>query len=240
LEIINQNQKSKMPYTYEYPRPAVTTDCVIFGFDEGELKILLIERAIEPFKGMWALPGGFIDMDEDAESCARRKLKQETCLENIYMEQLYTFSAVNRDPRYRVVSVAWYALVKLSDYHAQAGTDTSRVQWFPLTELPALAFDHQEILKAATERLKGKIRYQPVGFELLPERFTLPDLHRLYETVLQATLDRRNFRKKILGTGLLIDCHEVKGGTSHKAPKIYSFDKRKYRELSERGFYFEV
>ncbi len=229
-----------MLFTYEYPRPAVTTDCVIFGFDEGELKILLIERAIEPFKGTWALPGGFIDMDEDAETCARRKLKQETCLDHIYMEQLYTFSAVDRDPRYRVVSIAYYALVKLADYHAQAGTDTSNVQWFPLTEIPPLAFDHQEILKVATERLKGKIRYQPIGFELLPERFTLPDLHRLYETVLQTPLDRRNFRKKILNTGLLIDHHEVKGGAPYKAPKIYSFDKRKYEELSEKGFYFEV
>ncbi len=229
-----------MSYTYEYPRPAVTTDCVIFGFEEGELKILLIERAIEPFKDMWALPGGFIDMDEDTETCARRKLKQETCLENIYMEQLYTFSAVDRDPRYRVVSIAYYALVKLANYAAQAGQDTSRVRWFPLTELPSLAFDHQEILKVATERLKGKIRYQPIGFELLPERFTLPDLHRLYETVLQTSLDRRNFRKKILGTGLLIDHHEVKSEAPHKAPKIYSFDKRKYEELSERGFYFEL
>ena len=229
-----------MSYLYEYPRPAVTADCVIFGFDGSELKILLIERGIVPFKNCWALPGGFINMDEDAETCARRKLKQETCLENIFMEQLFTFTAVDRDPRYRVISIAYYALVKLDGYEAKAGMDTMRVQWFPLTEVPPLAFDHREILAVAIERLKGKIRYQPVGFELLPNRFTLPDLHRLYETVLQTTLDRRNFRKKILGTGLLVDHHELKGNMPHKAPKIYSFDKRKYEELCNKGFYFEV
>jgi len=215
-------------YTYEYPRPAVTTDCVIFGFDESELKILLIEREIAPFKNCWALPGGFIDMDEDAETCARRKLKQETCLENIFMEQLFTFTAVDRDPRYRVISIAYYALVKLADYMAKAGMDTVRVQWFPLTKVPPLAFDHREILNVAIDRLKGKLSYQPIGFELLPERFTFPDLHRLYETVLQTKLDRRNFRKKILSTGLLIDHHKLKDNVPHKAPKLYSFDKRKY------------
>ena len=229
-----------MSYIYEYPRPAVTADCVIFGFDESELNILLIERGIEPFKNCWALPGGFINMDEDAETCARRKLKQETCLENIFMEQLFTFTAVCRDPRYRVISIAYYALVKLADYEAKAGMDTARVKWFPLTKRPLLAFDHQKILNVAIERLKGKIRYCPIGFELLPERFTLPDLHRLYETVLQTKLDRRNFRKKILTTGLLIDRQEQKGNVPHKAPKIYSFDKRKYEELCKKGFYFEV
>lgn len=227
-------------YIYEYPRPAVTTDCVIFGFDEGELKILLIERGIEPYKGRWALPGGFLDMDEDAETCARRKLLQETCLENIFMEQLYTFSAVQRDPRYRVVSIAYYALVKLSDYSPQAGTDTDNIQWFPLSEIPELAFDHQEILKVAIDRLKGKIKYQPIGFELLPEEFTLPELHQLYETVLQTKLDRRNFRKKMLSFGLLIDKNEVVAGAPNRAPKIYSFDKEKYEKLSKEGFYFEV
>ena len=225
---------------YEYPRPAVTTDCVIFGFDAGELKILLIERGIEPYKNCWALPGGFINMDEDAETCARRKLKEETCLENVYMEQLYTFTAVDRDPRYRVISIAYYALVKLADYPAQAGRDTSQVEWFPLTRIPPLAFDHQEILKIAIERLKGKIRYQPIGFELLSECFTLPELHRLYETILQTKLDRRNFRKKILSTGLLIDHNQLKDNAPHKAPKIYGFNKPKYEELSKKGFYFEV
>lgn len=227
-------------YTYEYPRPAVTTDCVIFGFDDGELKILLIERGIEPYLGKWALPGGFIDMDENAESCARRKLVQETGLKNIYMEQLYTFSAVNRDPRYRVVSIAYYALVKLSDYHAQAGTDATRIEWFSISDVPELAFDHTDILQKAKERLKGKIKYQPIGFELLPEKFTMPELHHLYETVLQTKLDDRNFRKKMLGYNLLIDLKELQRGARNRAPKLYSFDKTRYEELSERGFYFEL
>ncbi len=227
-------------YIYEYPRPAVTTDCVIFGFDEGELKILLIERGIEPYKGRWALPGGFIEIDEDAEMCARRKLLQETCLQNIYMEQLYTFSSVDRDPRYRVISIAYYALVNLSDYNAQAGTDTANIKWFPLSEVPELAFDHYQILQKAIERLRGKIKYRPIGFELLPEEFTLPELHQLYEIVLQTTLDRRNFRKKTLSFGLLIDKNEFLSGAPNRAPKLYSFDKEKYEKLSEKGFYFEL
>ncbi|MGM5630533.1 NUDIX domain-containing protein [Apibacter raozihei] len=227
-------------YIYEYPRPAVTADCVIFGFDEGELKILLIERAIEPFLGKWALPGGFIDMNEDADDCARRILKQETLLENIFMEQLYTFTKVERDPRFRVISIGYYALVKLSDYKAEAGLFTSKVQWFPVSEIPELAFDHKTIVDSAKERLKGKIKYKPIGFELLPEKFTMPDLHKLYETVLQTELDRRNFRKKILSTHLLIDQNELVSGSPHRAAKVYSFDKNKYEELSKNGFYFEI
>lgn len=228
------------PYTYAYPRPAVTTDCVIFGFDEGELKILLIERSTEPYLGRWALPGGFIRMDEDAETCARRILKKETCLENIFMEQLYTFSAADRDPRARTISIAYYALVKLADYKAKAGEDASSVKWFPLSEVPELAFDHIHILNTARERLRGKIRYQPIGFELLPEKFTLPELHQLYETVLQTPLDRRNFRKKMLSYDILIDTNEYQRGARNRAPKIYCFDKERYMELSKEGFYFEV
>ena len=227
-------------YIYEYPRPAVTTDCVIFGFDAGELKVLLIERGIEPFKDKWALPGGFVNMDEDADDCARRKLKEETALDKIYIEQLFTFSKVDRDPRCRVISIAYYALVKLSNYNVYAGVDTNKVRWFPLSEVPELAFDHAEILNTALERLKGKISYRPIGFELLPEKFTLPELHLLYEIILQTKLDRRNFRKKMLSFGLLIDENELASGAPNRAPKLYRFDKEKYTELSEKGFYFEL
>lgn len=227
-------------YCYEYPRPAVTTDSVIFGFDEGELKILLIERALEPFKGNWALPGGFMNMDEDAETCALRELEEETGIKNAFVEQLYTFTKVNRDPRYRVLSIAYFALVKLADYPVQAGDDASQAKWFPLSQVPDLAFDHEQILSVAIQRLKGKIKYQPIGFELLPEKFTIPELQCLYEVVLQAQLDRRNFRKKILNTGLLIDLSEQVEGVPHKRAKLYRFDKEKYQELSCKGFYFEV
>lgn len=226
-------------YSYDYPRPAVTTDCVIFGFDGEELKVLLIERAIEPYKDQWALPGGFISLDESADTCARRILQKETGLEDIYLEQLYTFSDVDRDPRYRVISIAYYALVKLTDYITEAGVDATEVKWFKVSEIPPLAFDHNQILQVAQERLKGKIKYQPIGFELLPEKFTLPELHTLYETVLQTPLDRRNFRKKMLSYDFLVDLSEVKQVARSRAPKIYRFDKQKYEELTQKGFYFE-
>lgn len=227
-------------YIYEYPRPSVTTDCAIFGFDGDKLKVLLVERSIEPFLGKWALPGGFVGEEETAQQCAERILKKETCLDNLFMEQLFTFSRVDRDPRFRVISIAYYALVKLLDYDAKAGEDTLSVKWFGLDEVPELAFDHTEILEKALERLKGKIKYQPIGFELLPEKFTLPELRNLYEVILQTSLDDRNFRKKILGFGLLVDTGEVQRGARNRAPKLYSFDKGQYEQLTNNGFYFEL
>jgi 8-oxo-dGTP diphosphatase len=227
-------------YSYEYPRPAVTTDCVIFGFDSGELKVLLIERGIDPFKGRWALPGGFLQMDENTDECARRELFEETGIENLFIEQLYTFSDVDRDPRGRVVTVSYYALVKLSDYKLTAGDDAKNAQWYPISKVPTLAFDHDRILRVALNRLKSKIRYQPIGFELLPERFTMPELQNLYESVLEMQLDRRNFRRKIIDTGLLIDRNESVKGLPHKGAKYFSFNKNKYQELSEKGFNFEI
>ena len=232
---------TKNQFCYEYPRPAVTADCVIFGYTGSELQLLLIERGNEPFKGEWALPGGFLNMDEDADTCARRELQEETGLENVYMEQLYTFSRVDRDPRGRVITVAYYALVNLFDYQVKAGDDAVNARWFALSELPELAFDHADIIQTAIGRLRGKIRYQPLGFELLPEQFTIPELQRLYESTLQTTLDRRNFRKKILSTGLLIDLgKDARRMEAHKKAKRYCFDKIKYSELSQKGFYFEI
>src|SRR6266496_1650146 len=151
-----------MPYTYQYPRPALTVDCVVFGFDEGELKVLLIERALEPFKGKWALPGGFVRVDETLDEAARRELEEETGLRNVFLEQLYTFGAVQRDPRERVVSVAYYALVNLRDHPVQAATDARDAGWFGVHDVPSLAFDHANILHMALDRLRGKLRYQPV------------------------------------------------------------------------------
>ncbi len=227
-------------FSYEYPRPAVTADCVIFGFDEGELKLLLIERGIEPFEGKWAFPGGFIRMDETADDCARRELFEETGIEKVYIEQLYTFSDIDRDPRGKVITVAYYALVKLSEYKILAGDDAKSAKWFPLSHIPPLAFDHDQILKVAINRLRGKIRYQPIGFELLPEKFTMPELQNLYEKILEKSLDRRNFRKKILETELLIDHNESMTGVPHKGASYYSFDRKKYKALLEKGFNFEV
>ncbi|WP_108823250.1 NUDIX domain-containing protein [Dysgonomonas sp. Marseille-P4361] len=227
-------------YTYDYPRPAITVDCIIFGFDKNELKVLLTKRAIEPYLGKWAFPGGFINIDETADDCARRKLLEEAGLQDIFMEQLYTFSDLNRDPRYRVISIAYYALVRSTDYILDAGLNIEDVQWFSLQEIEDLAFDHNKILDIAIERLKGKIRYQPIGFELLPEKFTLPDLHRLYETILQRDIDRGNFRKKILSMDLLIDHSDEQENRPSRGAKIYSFDRERYENLTKSGFYFEV
>lgn len=227
-------------YCYEYPRPSVTTDCVIFGFDNGELKILLIERGVEPYKGKWAFPGGFMRENENSDECAKRELQEETGLKDLFIEQLFTFSDVDRDPRGRVVTVAYYALVKLALYNIEAGDDASNAKWFPISQIPPLAFDHDRILRMAIHRLRGKIRYQPLGFELLPEKFTIPELQNLYETILEIKLDRRNFRKKILSTGLLIDHNESIKGQPHKGANLYSFDAIKYQQLSNTGFNFEI
>src|ERR1043165_1601736 len=154
-----------MPHTYRYPRAALTVDCVVFGFDEGELKVLLIQRGLEPFKGKWALPGGFVRVEETLDDAARRELEEEAGLKNVFLEQLYTFGEVERDPRERVVSVAYYALVKLAAHETKAATDAADARWFPLSKIPRLAFDHADILAAALIRLKGKVRYQPIGFE---------------------------------------------------------------------------
>jgi 8-oxo-dGTP diphosphatase len=232
--------KRKGTHTYEYPRPAVTVDCVLFGFDKGGLKVLLTKRGIEPYQGKWAFPGGFIQEQETADECARRKLFEEAGLKDIFLEQLYTFSEVDRDPRYRVISIAYYALVKSTDYVLEAGLNIAEVQWFDMQEVTGLAFDHNSILEVAVERLKGKIRYQPIGFELLPEQFTLPELHRLYETILQRTIDRGNFRKKILSMGLLVDHSDKQENRPSRGAKIYSFDKEKYEALKKSGFYFEI
>jgi 8-oxo-dGTP diphosphatase len=230
-----------MPYTYEYPRPALTVDCILFGFDEGDLKVLLIQRANDPFKGLWAFPGGFLDMeDPTVEFAAKRELEEETGLTNVFMEQLYTFGDNGRDPRGRTVSVAYYALIKLSDYKVQAGTDAENAQWFAISEVPPLAFDHAKIFQVAIERLKGKVRYQPIGFELLPEKFTLSQLQHLYEVVLGTSLDKRNFRKKILKMNLLVELEEWQAGVPHRAARLYRFDKNRYEELKSTGFNFEV
>jgi 8-oxo-dGTP diphosphatase len=215
-------------------------DCVVFGFDESELKVLLIQRALDPFKGKWALPGGFVRVDETLDAAARRELAEETGLENVFLEQLYTFGTVNRDPRERVVSVAYYALVKLTDHKAKAATDAVNAQWFPISKLPKLAFDHADILAAARARLQGKVRYQPIGFELLPPKFTLSDLQHVYEAILESELDKRNFRKKVLGFGLLVALKETQMAGRHRPAQLFRFDADKYEKLKKRGFDFEL
>lgn len=234
---MSENQKK---YSYEYPRPSVATDCVIFGFDGIDLQVLLIERGIEPFLGKWALPGGFLQMNETTEECARRELEEETGIKNVFMEQLYTFSDVGRDPRGRVLSVSYFALVKSADYTVVGGDDAAKAQWFPMHTIPSLAFDHDRVLRVAHSRLKGKIRYQPIGFELLDEQFTIPQLQQLYEAILGIQIDRRNFSRKIRNLDILVPLDIKAKGGAHKAPMLYKFDKQKYHELVSRGFNFEI
>jgi 8-oxo-dGTP diphosphatase len=229
-----------MSFTYQYPRAALTVDCVVFGFDEAELKVLLIERGLEPFKGKWALPGGFVRVEETLDAAARRELEEEAGLKDVFLEQLYTFSAVERDPRERVVSVAYYALVKLAAHETRAATDAADARWFPISKVPDLAFDHAEILATALARLKAKVRYEPIGFELLPPEFTLSQLQHLYETVLGMELDKRNFRKKVLGYDLLVPLKAKQKTGRHRPAQLFRFDMEKYARLRKRGFNFEL
>lgn len=238
-----------MPYTYDYPRPALTVDCVIFGLDEShQLKVLLIQRAHPPFQGQWALPGGFVDMDEGLEAAALRELEEETGVKDVFIEQLYTFGDPGRDPRGRVVSVAYFALVNLEEHPVEASSDARRVRWFEIDNLPQLAFDHKKILQVAISRLRAKVRYQPIGFELLPEKFTLSQLQKLYETILGVEeLNKRNFRTRILKMGVLKEVGKQEG-VAHRPAKLYSFDKEKYEQLAKeryedllrRGVDFEI
>ena len=227
----------KGTYTYDYPRPAVTTDCVIFGYDGKELKVLLIERGIEPFKGCWAFPGGFLNMDEDALAGARRELKEETGLEDAFIEQFHTFSEPGRDPRGRVITIAHYALVKIQE--VEGGDDAAQARWFPIGEVPPLAFDHDRILRMAMSRLKERIHFEPVSFELLPDVFTMPQLQNLYEAILEVHFDRRNFASKMLKLGILEDTGYRPAGASSRIPVSYRFNKEKYNELKAKGFRLE-
>jgi 8-oxo-dGTP diphosphatase len=227
-------------FVYEYPRPALTVDCVVFGVDAGDLKVLLIQRKLAPFQHAWALPGGFVRLDETLDEAARRELAEEAGVTEVYLEQLQTFAALDRDPRERVVTVAYYALARLVDHKLRAATDAMGVGWFPVASLPALAFDHREIVEAAHARLRGKVRYTPIGFELLPARFTLTQLQRLYEQILGAELDKRNFRKKLLAMDILVETDEVEQGVRHRAARLYRFDKRRYEKLAKQGLAFAM
>ena len=190
-----------MSYIYQYPHPAVTTDSVVFGFDGKELKILLIRRGIEPFKGRWAFPGGFMCIDETAEECAKRELQEETGLSIHVLKQLGAFSDVHRDPRERVITIAFYALVQPSA--VEGGDDASHAEWFSIEDVPQLAFDHDFILRKAMSQLRKDIYFEPIGFELLDKEFTMSELQRLYESILGVHFDRRNFEKKMLQSGIL-------------------------------------
>lgn len=224
-------------YCYKYPHPAVTADCVIFGFDGVGIKVLLIQRGIEPYKGKWAFPGGFMNIDETIEECAKRELEEETGLKASSVEQFYTFTDVNRDPRERVITVAHYALVRLSD--VKRGDDAMSAKWFAMNEIPSLAFDHDRILRIAVNRLKERICFEPIGFELLPEIFTMSALQNLYEAILEMKFDRRNFYNKMLKLGILSEAEARPKDASRRTPIKYRFNAKKYAELKQKGFRLE-
>jgi 8-oxo-dGTP diphosphatase len=229
-----------MPYNKTNYKPSVTVDCVVFGLDKSaDVRVLLIKRAYEPYRNSWAIPGGFIKENETLDAAAQRELEEETGVRNIFIEQLYTFGNLNRDPRGHVISVAYFALINLEEHPTSAATDAKDAQWFKLSELPELAFDHSEILDIAVKRLDSKVRYQPIGFELLPDKFTLSELQNLYETILGRALNRRNFRSKILKMDILEQLERQKD-VPHRPAFLYKFNKEKYEELSKNGFEFAI
>ena len=232
-------------HVYEYPKADNTTDAVVFGLDAqaGTLRVLLIKRGreTEPFFGCWALPGGFLNMDEDLDTCVRRELEEETGIKLSYLEQLYTFGRPDRDPRGRVISTAYMALVRPNELHVAAADDAVDYIWVAAQSLPPqMAFDHADIIKKALDRLQSKILWQPIGMELLPDVFTLTALQQVYEIVLGRPLDKRNFRRKVLKMGVLSPAWGYPMKEQGRPAQAYRFDRDLYKGLQEKGNAFEV
>lgn len=217
-----------------------SADCIIFGFDEGELKILLIQRAEEPFKDWYALPGNMVYEDESIDAAAERILYELTGLKGIYMEQFHTFGEVNRHPKGRVITVAYFAMIRLNGQKdlKPVTNYASKACWVSVKDLPELAFDHNLMFNNGFDKIKSKISYQPIAFELLPEKFTLTQLQSLYEVILNKKLDKRNFRKKMLAYDILKELDEKQKGVSYRAAKLYKFDKRKYAKYFQNEISF--
>lgn len=263
-------ESKKGKYTYDYPRPSVTADVVVFGYDPKEgLSVLLIERGEEPFKGKWAFPGGFMQMDETSDMCAYRELQEETGLciytedmgngdyidemmiegeaasdapivssrKSPFFEQIGCFSDVNRDPRGRVITIAYYALVEKGAVHGN--DDAHLAAWFPIDSVPSLAFDHELMLRVALRKLKERMHFKPVGFDLLPEVFTMPQLQDLYEAILEVHFDRRNFSSKMLKLGILEETGDRPKNAGPRIPVQYRFNKERYAEMKSKGFKLE-
>jgi 8-oxo-dGTP diphosphatase len=215
-----------LPYCYAYPHPAVTTDVVLFTIDDRRLKLLLIRRGNEPFEGQWALPGGFLEIDEDLKDGALRELNEETGISGIYLEQLRTFGRPGRDPRERVISVAYYALAPCERLTVRAASDAAKASWFPVADLPALAFDHAEVIRAAHERLVAKLDYSTIAFQFMPQQFTLGELQEVYEILLDAEVDKRNFRKWALALEQVVETGAQRRRGSHRPARLYRLKHR--------------
>lgn len=218
----------------------LSVDAVVFGYESGTISVLLIKRKYEPFKGKWAIPGGFVLNNESLEHGVERELKEETGIKINYLEQLYTFGNPERDPRSRVVSVAYFGLIKPSAFKIFASTDAEEVQWFNINALPELSFDHDKILELAITRLQGKITYEPIGFELLDNKFPFSDLEKLYTTLLGRAIDRRNFRKKLLSLNILDELDEKISKGSGRPANLFKFNHKRYFQLKKEGIIFEI
>ena len=216
----------------------VTTDVVMFTIRDGALHVLLVRRAAPPFEGEWAIPGGFVGVAESLDEAALRELREETGVTDVYLEQLYTFGAPGRDPRGRVVSVAYYALIAADESPLVAGTDAADARWWPMHALPTLAFDHRAILDYALERLRNKLEYTTVGFQLLPEKFTLSELQRVYEAILGKTLDKRNFRRKVELLGIVRPLREYRRAGVSRPAQLFSFSAKRFEKLKDKGILF--
>jgi len=224
----------------DFFQTAFSVDCAVYGFDNEDLKVLLIQRDAEPYKDAWALPGDLVYPNEDLGAGANRVLSDLTGLRNIYMEQARTFGQLNRHPLGRVITIAYYALVNINYYNPKSSSWAKNAHWHSLEDLPQLAFDHGEIICKTLETLRAKVRHQPVGFELLPRTFPLGALQRLYEVLLNKKFDKANFRKKILSMNLLVDTGKTEQDVPHRPGRLYSFDKERYDELIAKGFSFEL
>jgi 8-oxo-dGTP diphosphatase len=229
-----------MQHTPEVVIDALSIDCLIFGFKNGKLDILLVKHGEGISKGKWALPGGWIQYNENMDDSASRILTALTGVTNIYLEQLRAFGEVNRYPTKRVVTIAYYALVNAENYELHAGFTASDAQWFNIHALPSLPYDHTKILNFGFSFLKHKVQHEPIGFNLLPKKFTLLHLQELYEEILEKKLDKPNFRRKLMNMNLLVSCNEKQKDVAHRAAKLYRFDKKVYNKLIEKGFTFEV
>lgn len=229
-----------MSWNTEFFKSAFSVDNVIFGFDEGDLKILIIKRGTEPYEGMWALPGDLVYPEEDLDAAAGRVLEQLTGLKNVYLEQVHTFGSVDRHPKGRVITIAYYSLIKISDYTVTPASFAQKARWVSISQVGELAFDHNIILDTCYQALKRRVRTRPVGFELLPPKFTLTELQHLYEAILESSLDKRNFRKKILQMDFVEDAMVSQEGVAHRPARLYEFNRLRYEKLVEAGFSFEL
>lgn len=218
----------------------LSVDAVVFGYEKGKITVLLIKRKYEPFKNKWAIPGGFIKDNESLEAAVERELFEESGIKINYLEQLYTFGQPERDPRGRVVSIAYFGLVRPDAHNLLAATDAEDVKWFSINKLPKLSFDHKIILELAIKRLQAKITYEPIGFELLDKKFPFSDLEKLYTTLLGRPIDRRNFRKKILGLNVLDELDEKVSKGSGRPANLFQFNQKRYFQLKKEGIIFEI